>query len=844
MNLPAFLSLVGLVCYGWLIAVVVRQGLHHTGVVLRLFLANLIIMAVWAGTALAVSLARTESTAEVWYDILAAVVLGQFLLYTAFVRALLRVNRQQWTIWVGVLWWVVSVLLISGMRDQVIVDVSFSPQSHIYLPEFGNLAVVIGIPNYIFLIYAIVLLSLGWRHSSSALDRSRVRYLWAGLILVVLGTLANFVPLLKPYPIDGVTNVINALLIAYAIFRYQLLDISVVIRKGLLYSVPTVAVGVAYFLAISLAMNLLHTSMDPQVFLFSLVMAVVFSLLARPVRDGMQSYLDRLFFRENYDSGQMLQRLSRTVASVLDLADLTNMILDDIQRTMHVGSGAFFIRPAHTSDYVLTTQRGLDPAQMKEPRFRNDHPIVVWLSRHQTSLQMHEIDMSPDFKGLWEAERADLAILHAELFVPLLVRNELIGILCLGEKLSELPYAPEERLMISTLANQTAVAIENASLFSQTLAEKERTAAIVEQAFAGIVLLDGQLRIISLNPAAEAIVGRNQAHVIGAPASDVLGRSILDDRGSLHKAIATGERVAPKEVILIAGDRQREVLLGVTPLRDGYLLSLADVTQLKEVDRLKSDIVANVSHEFRTPLAIIKAYAELLMDDALGEVAASRHLYLGIIDAETDRLTGMVSGLLDLARLEAGRDAIVMAPIDLGEVITEVEEFLQPQALARDLTVNVAIACDLPPLQANRELLIAIVSNLLGNAIKFSRAGGRVDVVASRDGEFAILQVFDQGIGMSEDDLGHLFEKFYRGSVAKEAGIRGTGLGLVLAKEAAAAHGGKIAVTSQLGIGTCFTVSLPVGNSVGPAQYGDVSTGEAWVTDSLMSIAAGSLVGA
>ena len=139
------------------------------------------------------------------------------------------------------------------------------------MPEFGNLAVVIGIPNYIFLIYAIVLLSLGWRHSSSALDRSRVRYLWAGLILVVLGTLANFVPLLKPYPIDGVTNVINALLIAYAIFRYQLLDISVVIRKGLLYSIPTVAVGVAYFLAISLAMNLLHTSMDPQVFLLSLV---------------------------------------------------------------------------------------------------------------------------------------------------------------------------------------------------------------------------------------------------------------------------------------------------------------------------------------------------------------------------------------------------------------------------------------------------------------------------------------------------------------------------------------------------------------------------------------------
>ena len=295
--------------------------------------------------------------------------------------------------------------------------------------------------------------------------------------------------------------------------------------------------------------------------------------------------------------------------------------------------------------------------------------------------------------------------------------------------------------------------------------------------------------------------------------------------------------------MLISGDRQRDVLLGVTPLRDGFLLSLADVTQIKEVDRFKSDIVANVSHEFRTPLAIIKAYSELFMDDA-DEVAVSRHEYLGIIDSETDRLTGMVSGLLDLARLEAGRGTIVMAPIDLGEVITEVEEFLQPQALARDLTVNVAITCDLPPLRANRPLLITIVSNLVGNAIKFSHAGGRVDVVASRDGEFAVLQVNDHGIGMSEYDLGHLFEKFYRGSAAKEAGVRGTGLGLVLVKEAVEAHDGKIAVASQLGNGTCITVSLPMGNSVGPAQYGDVYAGEAWVTDPFMSTAAGSLVGA
>ena len=507
MNLPAFLSLVGLACYGWLIAVVVRQGLHQTGVVLRLFLANLIFMALWQATALAVSLSATEAAALAWYDVMAAVVLGQFLLYTAFVRAFLRVKGQQWTIWVGMLWWIVSVFLIIALRDQVIVDVYWSPQSQIYLPEFGILAVVIGIPNYIFLAYAIALLYLGWRHSSSALERSRMRYIGLGLTLVVLGTLANFVPMLKPYPIDGVTNVINAVLIAYAIFRYQLLDISVVIRKGLLYSIPTAAVSIAYFLAISIAMNLLHMAMDPRTFFLSLIIAVIAALVARPALDWMQSYLDRLFFREEYDSGRMLQRLSRTAANVLDLSKLTQMILDDIQQTMHVSSGAFFIRVSHTADYRLTTQLGLDSAR-EAFRFRKGHPIVTWLSRNQISLTQHEIDTSPDFKGLWKSERADLTALHAELFVPLLARNELIGILCLGEKLSELPYAPEERLTISTLANQTAVAIENASLYSTTVAEQERTSTIIEQAFAGIIMLDGNLRIAGLNPAAEAIIGR------------------------------------------------------------------------------------------------------------------------------------------------------------------------------------------------------------------------------------------------------------------------------------------------------------------------------------------------
>ena len=140
--------------------------------------------------------------------------------------------------------------------------------------------------------------------------------------------------------------------------------------------------------------------------------------------------------------------------------------------------------------------------------------------------------------------------------------------------------------------------------------------------------------------------------------------------------------------------------------------------------------------------------------------------------------------------------------------------------------------------------MITLVRNLLGNAIKFSREGGRVDVVARQEENSVILQVADQGIGMSEDDIGHLFEKFYRGSTAKDAGIRGTGLGLVLTKQAVEAHGGTISVESRLGSGTCFTVSLPVANGAGPAQHGSGPAGEGRSGDPVLSATAGPLIGA
>jgi PAS domain S-box-containing protein len=985
MNLTAAISLAGLVCYGILAYIVLRPGIRKTGTVHRLFLANIALMALWQCAALAVSLARRPQVALDWYLVMSIVVFGQFVVYSAFVQAFFGIRGRRRMIVLGVVLWGLSSLLLVTHRSYFLVDVVWSPTAHFYLPVFGSLSAILALPNYAFLFYAIWLLSRGYRAAGTHLERVRIRYLILGLAAVVLGSLANFVPLLKPYPIDQLGNICNALLIAYAIFRYQLLDMSVVIRKGLLYSIPTVTIGIAYFLMLSLAFALPSVALGHQFFLLSLLLAAVAALVLLPLRDVLQAAIDRLFFRERYDSGLMLQRLSRTAATVLDLDRLAVMILKDIAGTLHIGVLAFLIKEGETGQYVVRAQQGLAAELQGRFQLRQDHPVITWMRRHQTVVTRQRFDISPDFAGLWTSEREALKSVQAELFVPLLVRDDLIGILLLGPRLSDAPYSSADQLTLTTLANQTAVAVENARLFTleqkkvqmtstlldvatavnstlnldellqliaqraaevcgfdrcdillvdrgqdtlrllaaqyaraggaagqqqpagpqleqveiggllrramderrpiavdrdavtdlpvdwsaardatgllivpliskdrviglmalvrlagerrigedqfdlaatiasqasvaienarlyqETAAEKERTATIVERALAGIVLVDPGLKVVSMNAAVEEITGYSAFRAPGMRLEEVLGPAITAEDGSLKQAMATGKSVGPAETRLATPAGNRDVLLGVTPLSGGYLLSLADITPLKDLDRMKSDIIANVSHEFRTPLSIIKGYTEVLMDDLGSEDLAMQKEFLSAIDGAADRLTAIVRDLLDIARLEAGHGVVVTEPVYMESLIKGAVDMLSFHADQRKVAIDVVLAPDLPVVQGNDELLTTMLHNLLSNAVKFSDAGGTVLVQAGRqDGTF-VLRVKNHGIGIPPEDMAHLFEKFYRSAEAKRAAVPGTGLGLVLIKHVVDQHKGTIDVASRPDTGTCFTVMLPI----------------------------------
>ena len=355
---------------------------------------------------------------------------------------------------------VVSIVL-ALFSNLVIVEASAVAGELEY--TFGNFVYIISGPSYLLLIYSIIRLIKSYRESDDSNQRNRLLYLTVALSLIIIVSPINFTPL-GEYPVDIAANGLSALLIAYSILRYQLLDIRVVIRQGLIYSIPTVIIGSAYFLIITLALNLFRQYSGLEIFLLSLGVSIVSALLAEPFRERAQSVIDRLFFREKYDSTEMLRTLSSSVATVLDLYKITNMILDKVCSTLHIPQAAFFLRDEVTNRFQLTTQIGQEGAHQIE--FRQGHPLVLWLSSHDQPLTKHDLEVLPQFQSLWRSERRDLDDLDSELFIPIKVMDVLVGIFLVGAKRSEQAYTVEDILTLTTVANQTAVAIENARLFT------------------------------------------------------------------------------------------------------------------------------------------------------------------------------------------------------------------------------------------------------------------------------------------------------------------------------------------------------------------------------------------
>jgi signal transduction histidine kinase len=241
----------------------------------------------------------------------------------------------------------------------------------------------------------------------------------------------------------------------------------------------------------------------------------------------------------------------------------------------------------------------------------------------------------------------------------------------------------------------------------------------------------------------------------------------------------------------------------------GRVWTLREVTQQRELDRLKDEFVATVSHELRTPLTSMMGFLEMIREGEAGELTDEQKRFLAIVYRSSERLQRLVGDLLFVARLDAGGLQLQFGEARLDEIVGDSVE--SSAALARSREVElVAELDDVPPVLGDKDRLGQLVGNLVSNALKFTPAGGRVTARSFVDGNNAVVEIADTGIGIPQAEQSRLFQRFFRSSTATEQAIPGTGLGLVISKAIAEAHGGSIGVTSAPGEGTCFRVEIPL----------------------------------
>jgi signal transduction histidine kinase len=228
---------------------------------------------------------------------------------------------------------------------------------------------------------------------------------------------------------------------------------------------------------------------------------------------------------------------------------------------------------------------------------------------------------------------------------------------------------------------------------------------------------------------------------------------------------------------------------------------------LREADRMKDEFVALISHDLRTPLTSIMGYLELALENE--DLPETERRYLEVVERNSERLMYLVNDLLFVARLEAGEMDIHLDALDLATVVSQAVEEAGPRARAKEIVLESATD-SVPTVSADRGRMFQLLDNLVGNAIKFTPAGGKVEVRLTRRGEFARLEVEDSGIGIAPKDQGRLFERFFRTENTRNGQVSGTGLGLYIARAIVEAHGGSIDFSSALGTGTCFCVELPL----------------------------------
>jgi len=567
-------------------------------------------------------------------------------------------------------------------------------------------------------------------------------------------------------------------------------------------SIVVLAVGFVMLLAVYLISRRLT---QPLRMMASVAQSIARGNLEQPVIGEGQDEIGRLAvsfermrrrLKARLDEMGLLLTASQQVASSFNLDESLPPILAGIKDLTRSDFVHLALSPDDTINFHMETYTaGDDPGN--------------WAALDVQILELCEtsgrftLENPTRAKAVLDIQSLDIP-LEAMTAVPLQNEDVFVGVLWMGYRQPQV-FTPDALRLLSILSGQLAVAVVNARLYQQAEQERLQLTAVLETTPDAVILIDTDDRISLANPAAEVVLKRSADESLGELVEECIESQALLD--------LLGEPESESRSVEIRLDKGQIMFASISDIHSpnegtsGRVCVLWDITHYKKLDTLKSEFVSTVSHDLRAPLTLMRGYATML--SMVGAMNEQQKEFISKILTSADQMGELIGNVLDLGRIEAdvGLD---VETIPLDSILDAVLDTYRPQAVNKQITLDVEIDDEMEPVEVDATLIRQAIANLVDNALKYTPADGHVTIHAEQQEEFQIVQITDNGMGIAPTDQARLFEKFYRARGRETLSIKGSGLGLAIVKSIVQQHGGRVAVESKLGEGSTFTIWFPI----------------------------------
>ncbi len=543
---------------------------------------------------------------------------------------------------------------------------------------------------------------------------------------------------------------------------------------------------------------------------------------------------------------ETIGQVSRRISAILDLDTLLPEVVNLIQEKFGYYHVHILLVEPESDEIVFRAGSGETGRAIAERGGLwlkiGKQGITGWVAGSGEPLLAQDVSQEPRFLS-----NEVLPDTRAEVAVPLKLGEQVVGVL---DVQSEHLYAfdDDDLFILQTLADQTALAIQNARNFqeAQSLArsleqrvqgrtaelqvalrqqeiEAEKARAIAEGITDAVIVFDSEDRVTSANPAVEHVLGLPLADCVGARLHNIVIQGAANEVAESALAVFTAfisskqkiQQGAPlAECQFELGDKSIDASFAPVPRQEGISPSIVavfrDVTRQARIDRLKEKFISVAAHELKTPMTALQGYSELLLSESAGKITPMQEDFLRVIKANVERLTELANNLLDVSHIEAGMVQLHIQELHLSDLVDEVMRTLQPEVERKKLSLIVEVPRDLPAVWGDRSRLVQLLTNLMSNACRYTPGGGKVGIIARRANGHIQVDVMDTGIGISRQDQEQIFSRFFRADNPLIREMGGAGLGLSIAKSIVSLHGGEIWVDSELGRGSTFSFTLPL----------------------------------